>query len=126
MTEEQAVDVVVVGAGFAGMYMLHRLRRSGMRAVVLEAFRASVGHDVSEYAAHITAPVLLIAADRDDITPLSAQHRLDTLFPDSRLYVVEGVGHLVHYEAPDLAADEVRAFVADHPEDGPASSGEPA
>lgn len=96
------------------------------RAVVLEAFRASVGHDVSEYAARITAPVLLIAADRDDITPLSAQHRLDTLFPDSRLHVVEGVGHLVHYEAPDLAADEVRAFVADHPEDGPASSAEPA
>ena len=26
----------------------------------------------------------------------------------------------------DLAADEVRAFVADHPEDGPASSAEPA
>ncbi|WP_103383040.1 flavin-containing monooxygenase [Pseudonocardia dioxanivorans] len=37
MTEEQTVDVVVVGAGFAGLYMLHRLRRSGMRAVVLEA-----------------------------------------------------------------------------------------
>ena len=30
-------DAVVVGAGFAGMYMLHRLRGLGMRAVVLEA-----------------------------------------------------------------------------------------
>ena len=33
----KAVDVVVVGAGFAGMYMLHRLRGLGVRAVVLEA-----------------------------------------------------------------------------------------
>jgi cation diffusion facilitator CzcD-associated flavoprotein CzcO len=33
----QTVDVVVVGAGFAGMYMLHQLRKQGMRAVVFEA-----------------------------------------------------------------------------------------
>ena len=30
-------DAVVVGAGFAGMYMLHRLRQLGLSAVVLEA-----------------------------------------------------------------------------------------
>lgn len=30
-------DVVVVGAGFAGLYLLHRLRRLGMRVKVLEA-----------------------------------------------------------------------------------------
>ena len=30
------VDVVVVGAGFAGLYALHRLRRAGFSAVVLE------------------------------------------------------------------------------------------
>src|SRR5262245_45235354 len=29
-------DVVVVGAGFAGLYMLHRLRRLGMTARVFE------------------------------------------------------------------------------------------
>ena len=33
----EAVDVVVVGAGFAGMYMLHRLRGLSVRAVVFEA-----------------------------------------------------------------------------------------
>lgn len=81
------------------------------RSVVLEAFRASVSHDVSEYAAAIDEPVLLIAADRDDITPLQAQQRLQTLFSDALLHVVHGVGHLVHYEAPDEAAGEVRAFV---------------
>ncbi|MDQ4117687.1 MAG: NAD(P)/FAD-dependent oxidoreductase, partial [Actinomycetota bacterium] len=33
---EPEFDAVVVGAGFAGLYMLHRLRRMGMSAVVLE------------------------------------------------------------------------------------------
>jgi len=30
-------DVLVVGAGFAGLYMLHRLRRMGFSARVIEA-----------------------------------------------------------------------------------------
>jgi cation diffusion facilitator CzcD-associated flavoprotein CzcO len=36
------IDVVIVGAGFAGMYMLHRMRGLGMSAVVFEA-AAGVG-----------------------------------------------------------------------------------
>ncbi|GMO13215.1 flavin-containing monooxygenase [Bradyrhizobium sp. TM233] len=32
----QQVDVAVVGAGFAGLYLLHRLRKAGFRAVGLE------------------------------------------------------------------------------------------
>ncbi|HVS66715.1 MAG TPA: alpha/beta hydrolase fold domain-containing protein [Thermoanaerobaculia bacterium] len=35
--EAPDVDVVVVGAGMAGLYMLHRLRKAGLSAVVLEA-----------------------------------------------------------------------------------------
>ncbi|MEC8201838.1 MAG: NAD(P)-binding protein, partial [Pseudomonadota bacterium] len=34
---EREYDVVIVGAGFAGMYLLHRVRKLGMRARVLEA-----------------------------------------------------------------------------------------
>jgi cyclohexanone monooxygenase len=34
---EEYVDVVVVGAGFAGLYMLHKLRELGYRAQVFEA-----------------------------------------------------------------------------------------
>jgi len=33
----QDLDVVIVGAGFAGLYMLHRCRQQGLSAVVLEA-----------------------------------------------------------------------------------------
>ncbi len=36
-TASTDVDVLVVGAGFAGMYMLHRLRQAGFTALVLEA-----------------------------------------------------------------------------------------
>jgi len=36
-TDVQHVDVAVVGAGFAGLYLLHRLRRAGLTAVALES-----------------------------------------------------------------------------------------
>jgi pimeloyl-ACP methyl ester carboxylesterase len=83
------------------------------RTVVLEAFTASVSHDVSEYAERIGARTLLIAAEKDDITPVAAQVRLRGLFPDARLVVLPGVGHLIHYEVPEDAARELRAFVAE-------------
>jgi pimeloyl-ACP methyl ester carboxylesterase len=82
------------------------------RRVVLDAFRASVSSDVSTYAARVAVPTLLVAADRDDITALPAQHELRALFPDARLVVIEGVGHLVHYEKPQEAAAAIQGFVA--------------
>ena len=33
----QHVDIAVVGAGFAGLYLLHRLRQAGFTALGLEA-----------------------------------------------------------------------------------------
>ncbi|MEJ3404082.1 alpha/beta hydrolase [Rathayibacter sp. YIM 133350] len=81
------------------------------RDVVLEAFRASVSHDVSEYAHDITTRTLLIAAEKDDITPLAAEVRLQTLFPDAELQVIEDVGHLIHYETPLAAAEHIRSFL---------------
>ena len=82
------------------------------RRSLLEAFRASVSHDVSEFAARVAPSTLLIVADKDDITPLEAQRHLVTLFADAHLEVIEGVGHLVHYEKPVEAAAAIRAFLA--------------
>ena len=37
MVEIKNFDVMVVGAGFGGMYMLHKLRQQGLKVRVLEA-----------------------------------------------------------------------------------------
>lgn len=81
------------------------------RDTVVEAFDASVSADVSQFAPEIAVPTLLVAAQLDDITPVSAQYTLQRMFPDARLRVLGGVGHLIHYEVPDLAADAIRDFL---------------
>ena len=34
---DKTIDAVIVGAGFAGIYMLHKLRQQGLEARVIEA-----------------------------------------------------------------------------------------
>lgn len=80
------------------------------RTVVLESFRASVSADVSQFAAKIDIPVLLIAGEVDDITGIDQQRRLAERFPRAELVVISSVGHLIHYEAPDQAAEAMLAF----------------
>lgn len=84
------------------------------RESLLEAFKASVGSNVSEVAARLTLPVLLIAGERDEIAILPDQHKLLALLPDGTLDVIPGVGHLIHYETPEPAARFIRRFLKDH------------
>ncbi|OLT22276.1 hydrolase [Pseudonocardia sp. CNS-139] len=81
------------------------------RRTLLEAFDASVRHDVAEYAPAVAVPTLLVAAEHDDIAPLPAQRALLARFPDARLAAVPGTGHLAHYEAPAAVARAIAEFV---------------
>lgn len=77
-----------------------------------EAFVASVSHDVREFAPRIVRPTLLVAAARDDITPIEKERELVGLFPHAQLVEIPEVGHLIHYETPRQAAAAISRFLA--------------
>ncbi len=83
------------------------------RDVLHEAFVTSVSNDVRAFAPRIVQPTLLIAAEKDDITPIEAERHLATLFPDARLVEIPDVGHLIHYETPEAAASAIRGFLGE-------------
>lgn len=85
--------------------------RFSNRDVVVEGFRASISTDVSAFAERIAVPTLLVAAELDDITPVSAQFELQRMIPGSTLRILSGVGHLIHYEVPDKAAEAITSFL---------------
>ena len=78
---------------------------------VAEAFDASLSTEIGKAAPSVNVPVLMIAGEADRIAPLSGQRATIGLFPDARLVVLPTVGHLIHYEAAQAAADAIRAFV---------------
>jgi pimeloyl-ACP methyl ester carboxylesterase len=84
------------------------------RDSLVTAFTVSTTATVADYASQIDAPVLLVAADEDDITPLTAQRAIQREFPNAELHVLGDVGHLVHYEKPIETAAAIRAFLARH------------
>lgn len=81
--------------------------------VAIEGYEASISSNLSEMAESIRCPALIIAADMDDITAIHKQIEVSKLYPMAQLVSIQGVGHLVHYEAPQQAASHIARFVED-------------
>jgi pimeloyl-ACP methyl ester carboxylesterase len=79
--------------------------------VATEGYDASISSDLSVMAPSITTPVLIVAAELDDITAIEIQREVVKLYPRAKLAEISNVGHLVHYEAPEQAANYIRAFI---------------
>lgn len=85
--------------------------RFASRDLVVEAFEASISAHVSQFSSDITMPTLLLAAELDDITPIEAVRDLRDAIPSASLTVLPDVGHLIHYEVPELAANAIGSFL---------------
>ena len=79
--------------------------------VATEGYDASISTDLSVMAPLIASPVLIIAAQLDDITSIEIQREAVKLFPIAKLVEIKNVGHLVHYEAPEQAAKFIASFI---------------
>ena len=60
--------------------------------------------------ARITAPTLLLWADRDPLHPLQAAEEALDLLPDAQLRVLSGTGFLIAYDDPVGVGRELAAF----------------
>lgn len=69
-------------------------------------------HGAIDYTPALRAKrVLLLAGDKDTVAPpKQIQKLVDAIHPDT-FVVIEGVGHLIHYERPKEAAQAITAFL---------------
>jgi 3-oxoadipate enol-lactonase len=72
-------------------------------------YMASV--DLTHLLPEIRAPVLLLAAEDDDITPIEAQHALLDGLPNARLITYPVRGHNIAEEYPDRCAADMLEFL---------------
>lgn len=62
----------------------------------------------------VANPVLLVHSTRDAAIPLDWAREASGWLPSARLEVLSGLGHLAHEEAPEQAAELIRAFLTAH------------
>lgn len=88
------------------------------RQVVLESFQSSIAGTVRDVAGQLDLPVLLIAAADDDLGSVAGQRQLAASISQSRLEILDDVGHLIHYEKAAEAADLILDFIQSSPKGG--------
>lgn len=70
----------------------------------------------------IDVPVLLLHGDRDRLVPIAAAREAARANPTWRFRVAEGVGHVPQLEVPDWTADQILAWLTEHPESAGAAA----
>jgi len=88
--------------------------RSGQLAAVRARAQATE-FPVEPSLGKIDAPTLIIWGADDELIPLAAGQRMNTLIKGSRLVTLEKCGHLAEEEMPERVSDEIRNFIIQHP-----------
>ena len=80
--------------------------------VVWESYVASIVNTMAPYVPLVKKPILLIAAELDEITPVSAVIKMSEQMHDASVHEISNCGHLVHYEAAEETIGAMKAFIA--------------
>ena len=70
-------------------------------------------HDAEAVLPTITVPTLIIAGDRDQLTPVATAERMQRAIPNSELVVFPGHSHLVQVEKPEEVHAAIEDFLHD-------------
>lgn len=82
--------------------------------VLLGDFEAANAFDIRDRLSEIHARTLIIGGSADQMTPPRYSAYLRQHLPDSRLVMVEGGGHMLMLEQPQVVANAVRQWLEKH------------
>jgi len=66
--------------------------------------------DLTDRAARLEVPTLLLCGSRDRLTPPALSEQLSVLIPRARLRTIEGAGHMLLLEVPERVNQEILTF----------------
>jgi pimeloyl-ACP methyl ester carboxylesterase len=99
------VDAVIAEAASGnGMRVFGEWQRDQVRWSTLRT-------DYTARLASIRTPILLVHGSRDSGVPIARARVAARLLPDARLLAVEGAGHWVQRDRPDVVLPAVRGFL---------------
>lgn len=96
------------------------LRRSKQRlgefnpAILHNDYIACNSFDLRDQVRQIKVPVLIIGGSDDKMTPYKASSYLHEQIAGSRLVQIDGGGHMMMLEQPELAADAIQVWLSEN------------
>ncbi len=91
--------------------LLSHLRQVPLDPEILRAqYQAILGHDTSSRLGEIRRPTLVMVGEEDILSPPARSEELARGIPGARLEVVEGVGHALNIEVPEVFNQIVAKF----------------
>ncbi len=76
-------------------------------------FIACAEHSARGRTGHVEAPILVLAGSEDLFIPFSLSEELAAVFPNGRLVVLEGGGHELNVDVPEMFNRAVLGFLAE-------------
>lgn len=78
--------------------------------ILLQAYRSSISHTVTQFASRLTLPITIIGGAEDELSSPQDLHALAAQFGsnDVETYVLQRTGHLLHYERAVATASMIQ------------------
>ncbi len=77
----------------------------------LRMLHAAGAHSAEDYLGDISIPVLIIAGEKDTLTPPFLSQAMAAALPNAELMIVEHGTHVAAIEQPELVGKKIRAFI---------------
>lgn len=90
------------------------MRRAVAMQVIMAQMRAITKFDTSARLSELELPTLVVHGALDEMLPVQNGRLIAQLIPDSRLEILEEIGHLFFWEQPARSAELVRAHAGVH------------
>ena len=88
------------------------MRRLGVATAVRQTRAIIKRRDLRESLRSLKVPVHIICGKEDRITPVALSQELAQTIPAAQLQIIEGAGHMLPFEQPDLIAESMKARIA--------------
>jgi pimeloyl-ACP methyl ester carboxylesterase len=95
-------------------YYYRPLKTRGGQLAALRGRAQAAEFPVEQDLGKITVPTLILWGAADELIPLAAGHKINSLIRGSRLVVIEKCGHVPQEEMPERVVSEITSFVASH------------
>jgi pimeloyl-ACP methyl ester carboxylesterase len=79
--------------------------------IMQETMKKTISEDLKPYLSKISAKTLVIWGKDDKETPIADAYLINKSISGSKLEILDGVGHGINFEAPEILVQKIKEFI---------------